>query len=66
MAFQVLGAYLGLLHSPVTTNPPSNSFWGIDASFQYGDTTLISGGSGIFDTSSTTIRLATGKPSVLS
>lgn len=52
--------YIGKLHYfPIATDPSTNEYWSADATFQYGDTTILKSTSGIFDTGSTLLGLAT-------
>ncbi|KAG9312018.1 acid protease [Chiua virens] len=44
---------------PLTTTFPSSRFWGIDQSITYGDTTVLTSTSGIVDTGTTLILIAT-------
>ncbi|KAI9439315.1 aspartic peptidase A1 [Lactarius indigo] len=45
---------------PITTTFPSSEFWGIDESIRYGvSTTILANGSGILDTGTTLILIAT-------
>ncbi len=45
--------------SPITSNSPSSDFWGIDQSIRYGRQTILSTTSGIVDTGTTLILIAT-------
>jgi len=44
---------------PITQTPPSNQFWGIDQTITIGNTTLLAQTSGIVDTGTTLILIAT-------
>ncbi|KDR71424.1 hypothetical protein GALMADRAFT_143704 [Galerina marginata CBS 339.88] len=44
---------------PVTKTSPSSEFWGIDASVQYGTTTILATTAGIVDTGTTLVLIAT-------
>ena len=46
---------------PLTTTSPASTFWGIDQSISYGDTTILSKTAGIVDTGTTLILIATGE-----
>ncbi|OJA14452.1 hypothetical protein AZE42_11301 [Rhizopogon vesiculosus] len=43
---------------PTTTTYPANTFWGIDQSISYGDTTILSETAGIVDSGTPTILIA--------
>ena len=45
---------------PLTTTFPASEFWGIDQSISYGNNTILSLTSGIVDTGTTLILIATG------
>jgi hypothetical protein len=60
MALEISGAHLGL-HSPLATSASANAYWGTDAAFRYGDVTILQSTSGVFDTGTTLLGLATGK-----
>jgi hypothetical protein len=60
MTLEIPGAYLGL-HSPFATSAPANAYWSADAAFRYGDETILETTSGVFDTGTTLLGLATGK-----
>lgn len=60
MALEISGAHLGL-HSPPATSASADVFWSADAAFRYGDSTILNTASGVFDTGSTLLGLATGK-----
>ena len=60
-------AHLGL-HSPVTKTFPSSMYWGVDASFIYGNAsgdkapvTILDTTAGLIDTGTSLIGLSTGK-----
>jgi saccharopepsin len=46
---------------PLTQTSPASSFWGIDQSISYGDTTILSSTAGIVDSGSTFILFASGE-----
>jgi saccharopepsin len=46
---------------PLTQTSPSSTFWGIDQSISYGDTTILSLTAGIVDTGTSLILIATGE-----
>ena len=55
-------AILGLVnYVPLTKTSPALTFWGIDQSISYGDTTILSSTAGVIDTSTTFILIATGE-----
>jgi hypothetical protein len=60
VVLEISGAHLGL-HSPLATSEQADVFWSTDAAFRYGNTTILSTTSGVFDTGSTLLGLATGK-----
>jgi hypothetical protein len=60
MAPQIYGAHLGL-HSPLANSAPANTYWSADAAFRYGNTTVLISTSGVFDTGTALLGLATGK-----
>jgi len=45
--------------TPITSTSPSNEFWGINESIEYGTTTILSTTAGIVDTGTTLILIAT-------
>lgn len=45
--------------APITATSPANTFWGIDASFTYGNTEILSSTAGIVDSGTTLLLLAT-------
>jgi hypothetical protein len=56
------------LHSPITKTLPSGRFWGVDASFIYGNAqgkkapvTILDTTAGVIDTGTNQIGLGTGK-----
>ena len=60
MALEISGVHLGL-HSHRATSASTNVYWGTDAAFRYGNTTILKRTSGVFDTGTTLLGLATGK-----
>jgi hypothetical protein len=60
MALEISGVHLGF-HSALATSDSDKVFWGTDAAFQYGNTTILGSTSGVFDTGSTLLGLETGK-----
>jgi hypothetical protein len=48
-------------HSPITETFPSNLYCGVNASFQYGNATILDNAAGIIDTGTTLIYIAEGK-----
>lgn len=60
MALEISGAHIGL-HSPLANSAPANAYWSADAAFRYGNTTVLMRSSGVFDTGTTLLGLATGK-----
>jgi saccharopepsin len=46
---------------PLTTTSPASTFWGIDQSISYGDTTILPSTAGIVDSGSTFILIASGE-----
>ena len=45
---------------PITSTSPASQYWGIDQDLSYGnDTSLLSGSSGIVDTGTTLLMIAT-------
>jgi hypothetical protein len=60
MALESSGAHLGL-HSPLAKSAPANTYWSADAAFLYGNKTILKSTSGVFDTGTTLLGLATGK-----
>ena len=46
---------------PLTMTSPASTFWGIDQSISYGNTTILSSTAGIVDTGTTLIFIATGE-----
>lgn len=49
-----------MIYTPVTNSTPADNFWGIDASFAYGNTSLVSTTSGTIDHATTLTLLPTG------
>lgn len=45
---------------PLTTKSPASSYWGIDQSIHYGNTTILSKTAGVVDTGTTLILIASG------
>jgi saccharopepsin len=55
-------AIVGLVnYVSLTTTSPASSFWGIDQSISYGDTTILSSTAGIVDTGTSLVLIATGE-----
>jgi len=48
-----------ITYAPITTTSPASTYWGLDASMDYGDTTNLSTTAGILDTATTLITIAT-------
>jgi pepsin A len=46
---------------PITSTSPASTYWGIDQSIRYGDTSILSNTAGIIDTGATFISIATGR-----
>jgi hypothetical protein len=46
----------------VTIAYPASDYWGIDQSISYGSTPILSTTAGIFDSGTTLILIASGKP----
>ncbi|KAJ8591296.1 acid protease [Rhizopogon salebrosus TDB-379] len=44
---------------PITSTSPASTYWGIDQSIHYGDTSILSNTAGIIDTGATLISIAT-------
>jgi hypothetical protein len=63
MMDEIFCSHLGL-HSPTTTTEPANKFWGVDASFRYGDggtSIILDTSAGVIDTITNRILLSEGK-----
>ena len=48
-----------ITYTPITSTTPSSYYWGIDQSISYGSTPILQGASGIVDTGTTLVLLAT-------
>ncbi|KAG0708529.1 acid protease [Suillus ampliporus] len=48
----------GITYTPITSTSPARSYWGIDQSITYGDSALLSSVSGIVDTGTVLILIA--------
>ncbi|KAF7977774.1 hypothetical protein HWV62_2659 [Athelia sp. TMB] len=48
-----------LVYTPITSTSPASEYWGIDQSVSYGSTSILSSTSGIVDTGTTLLLLAT-------
>ncbi|KAF9343100.1 hypothetical protein BGX26_006270, partial [Mortierella sp. AD094] len=47
-----------ITYAPITVTSPASNYWGIDASFSYGDSTILSTTAGIVDSGTTLLLLA--------
>jgi len=61
MALEISGAHL-VSHSPLAKYSPAHTYWSVDATFRYGNTTILNlnDAPGVFDTGSLRLSLATG------
>lgn len=60
MALENFLAHL-ILHSSPAKSAQASVFWSAEAAFLYGNTTILESTSGVFDTGSTLLGLATSK-----